>query len=133
MREFISTIELLFLSNIIIYSSTHYYRKDVYPFGVEDVTIQLKTRAKVYIAIIAPGKFYDQLRKFNEIIFQFGYKYHGVAMYKIDEKLPISKKKEDNCNSSLNWLEDDCKVDQLVKIVSSAYGCIAPWMMYYTK
>ena len=120
MREFISTIELLFLSNIIIYSSTHYYRKDVYPFGVEDVTIQVKTRAKVYIAIIAPGKFYDQLRKFNTIIFQFGYKYRGVATYKINEKLPISRKKEDNCNPSLNWLEDDCKVDQLVKIVSSA-------------
>ena len=39
--------------------------KSHYPHGVE--AVKLYTRTSLYVAIIAPGKFYDRSRKFNSL------------------------------------------------------------------
>ena len=46
------------------------FRKDHYPNGIEAINIKVKT--EVYVAIISPGKFYDQTRKFNESLMNLG-------------------------------------------------------------
>ena len=52
-------------------------RKDKYPHGVEALDLYFKTT--VYVAFITPGRFYDQSRKFNEMVVEFQHRYQGTA------------------------------------------------------
>jgi len=127
-------------SGIMIVRKDYYYnlktyclllRKDRYPHGVEALDLYFKTT--VYVAFINPGRFYDQSRKFNEMVVEFQHRYQGTAKYTINKKLQNKVSKDESCKSGLNWLEDDCKMAQLVENMDSKFGCIAPWMAYFTK
>ena len=85
-----------------------YHRKDAYPFGIQKIEIFHKSR--FMLTIIPPGGFYTIARKSNELEIEKDNSYGYSITYGFFKKF---NKNNITCKESLNFLEDECKMNQV--------------------
>ena len=100
--------ELQYSIKYLVFISFPYYRKDAYPFGIQKIKIYHKSR--FLLTIIPPGGFYTIARKSNELEIEKDKSYGYSITYGVFRKF---NKNNITCKESLNFLEDECKMNQV--------------------
>ena len=84
------------------------FRKDAFPFGIQKIKIY--HRSRFLLTVIPPGGFYTIARKSNELEIERDNSYGYSITYGIFKKF---NKNNITCKESLNFLEDECKLNQV--------------------
>ena len=84
------------------------FRKDKFPFGISKIEISHKSTLS--LIIIPPGGFNTISRKANELGIENEFSYGYSLTYEIFEKF---NKNNVTCNESLNFVEDNCRLNQV--------------------
>ena len=98
---------ILLIKDLYLYSPLN-FRKDAFPFGIQKIKIYHKSR--FLLTVIPPGGFYTIARKSNELEIERDNSYGYSITYGIFKKF---NKNNITCKESLNFLEDECKLNQV--------------------
>ena len=117
----------------------------MFPFGI--LKIKIYHRSNLNLIVIPPGGFYTTARMPNVLEIEKLSSYSYTLTYGIFKKF---NKNNITCKESLNFREDNCKLNQvnykihnfyppitiLLKISArmlNAYNCLTPWLDYFTS
>ena len=133
---FLSILNLSFLKAL--------FRKDEFPFGI--VRMKIYHRSNLILIVIPPGGFYTTARMPNVMEIEKLFSYSYSLTYGIFKKF---NKNNITCKESLNFREDNCKLNQVYYKISTqkpqitillkiskrmlnAFNCLTPWLDYFT-